>query len=956
MAMAITDYHAMVLGHQLTGRSASNTVDKLAGTLAGAQVHLNPHQIDAALFAFQNPLSQGVLLADEVGLGKTIEAGLVISQLWAERERNILVITPATLRKQWFSELDEKFFLPCTILEAKTYNQQRRSGNPHPFDSNNIVICSYQFAKAKADDIRQIPWDLVVMDEAHFLRNVYKSSGSTTAKAIKTALAGRRKLLLTATPLQNTLAELFGLVSMIDENVFGDLKSFNDQYARLSKEGSYEDLKARLKPIAQRTLRRQVTAYVRYTDRRPLVQRFEPDPDEHELYNLVSEYLRRDNLNALPASQRTLMTLVLRKLLASSTFAIAATLEGMANRLRFDLGVANDDHDLVDAIGKDYEALADALDEADEDLVAEDPLTPTQQDAIRAEIRDLDAFASLAKGIRRNAKGDALLKALDIAFAEAKRLGAPRKALIFTESRRTQDYLLALLQSTKEHAEGVLLFNGSNTDARSKEIYERWAKEHQGSDRLTGSRSADMRSALVDYFATDGQIMIATEAAAQGLNLQFCSLIINYDLPWNPQRIEQRIGRCHRYGQKHDVVVVNFLNVKNEADERVYELLNEKFKLFEGVFGASDEVLGAIGSGFDIERQIADIYQNCRTPQEIDEGFQQLRFQLDDEIKQQMSSTRKRLLEHFDEDVTARLQSMEDDSRKHLDRIERSLMALTRHELGDTARFTSDDAFILWSHPDGNVGIPVGRYELPRRNPDAHIYRLGHPLAENLIARAKSRSLNGSALVFDYTAYPGKISAFAQLEGQAGWLTVSSLSLKGEELAEDHLLVAAIADSGQPVPAADALRFFSLPGYVSGHAAAPAAVSHHLCERQNVVREEIIADALDRNAAYLDEEAEKLDKWADDLRQSIRGQIKEIDAEIILAKKEIKLTGNGTARLAARRRVNQLEAQRDDKEADARRQTREITDRRADLYDAVEARLKQNATETPLFTIRWSII
>lgn len=955
--MAITDYHAMVLGHQLTGRSASKGVDKLAGTLAGAQVHLNPHQIDAALFAFQNPLSQGVLLADEVGLGKTIEAGLVISQLWAERERSILVITPATLRKQWYSELDEKFFLPCTILEAKSYNQLRRSGDKDPFDSNNIVICSYQFAKAKAADLQQIPWDLVVMDEAHFLRNVYKSSGSTTAKAIKTALAGRRKLLLTATPLQNTLTELFGLVSMIDENVFGDLKSFNDQYARLSKEGSYEDLKQRLKPIAQRTLRRQVTAYVRYTDRKPLVQRFEPDQDEHELYNLVSEYLRRDNLKALPASQRSLMTLVLRKLLASSTFAIAATLEGMANRLRRDLSGSGDDEALIDTIGRDYEALADVIDDEGTEPVTKDSLSAMQQQAIRAEIRDLDAFASLAKGIRRNAKGDALLKALDIAFDEAERLGAPRKAIVFTESRRTQDYLLDLLQSTEEHAEGVLLFNGSNTDPRSREIYADWAKDHQGGDRVTGSRTADMRSALVDYFAAEGQIMIATEAAAQGLNLQFCSLIINYDLPWNPQRIEQRIGRCHRYGQKHDVVVVNFLNVKNEADERVYELLNEKFKLFEGVFGASDEVLGAIGSGYDIERQIADIYQNCRKSEEIDFAFRQLRLQLDEEIREQMSSTRKRLLEHFDEDVTARLQSMEDDSKKHLDRIERSLMQLTRHELGDTARFSGDDAFILWSHPDGRSDIPVGRYELPRRNPDAHIYRIGHPLAENLIERAKARMLRVASVVFDYTAYEGKISTLAQLEGRSGWLAVSSLSLEGKDLAEDHLLVAAVTDAGDPVPATDALRFFSLPAHVAdGETAMPFAIGRQLHERHSRVRDETITDALDRNAAYLDEEAEKLDKWADDLRQSIRSQIKDLDTEVELAKRAIKLTGSGSDRLAARRQVNQLEAQRDEKEADSRRQTREITERREELYTAVEERLKQDNTEVPLFTIRWNII
>jgi len=129
---------------------------------------------------------------------------------------------------------------------------------------------------------------------------------------------------------------------------------------------------------------------------------------------------------------------------------------------------------------------------------------------------------------------------------------------------------------------------------------------------------------LVEYFRDEAVIMIATEAGAEGINLQFCSLVVNYDLPWNPQRIEQRIGRCHRYGQRHDVVVVNFLNRKNAADQRVYQLLSEKFKLFEGVFGASDEVLGNIESGVDFEKRIAQIYQQCRTEDEIQSAFDAL--------------------------------------------------------------------------------------------------------------------------------------------------------------------------------------------------------------------------------------------------------------------------------------------------------------------------------------------
>ena len=299
---------------------------------------LNPHQVEAALFAFNSPLSKGALLADEVGLGKTIEAGLVISQKWAERKRRILIITPANLRKQWHQELQEKFFLPCTILETRFYNEAVKRGNFRPFETKDtIVICSYQFARSKAADVNARRWDLVVIDEAHRLRNVYKPN-NVIANTLKHALKDVPKLLLTATPLQNSLLELFGLVSFIDEYAFGDLKSFREQFATLNNKHVFDTLKARIKPVCHRTLRRQVTAYVPYTRRHPLVQAFTPEESEDRLYHLVSEYLQRDNLQALPASQRSLMTLVLRKLLASSTFAIAGALDTLSQRLRGRLG------------------------------------------------------------------------------------------------------------------------------------------------------------------------------------------------------------------------------------------------------------------------------------------------------------------------------------------------------------------------------------------------------------------------------------------------------------------------------------------------------------------------------------------------------------------------------------------------------------------------------------------
>lgn len=603
----LTPYHAKYFAHELTKRCPSDSIEKLASALVDAQVDLNPHQIEAALFAFRSPLSKGALLADEVGLGKTIEAGLVLSQKWAERKRRVLVITPSNLRKQWHQELQEKFFLPCGILESKSYNDTVRQGHVRPFECDEIIICSYKFARSKAAEISLMRWDLVVIDEAHRLRNVYKPN-NVIANTLKHSLKDAPKLLLTATPLQNSLLELYGLVSVVEDRIFGDLKSFKEQFANLHNKPTFDILKARLQPLCKRTLRRQVLPYVRYTKRLPMVQPFTPAESEDRLYHLVSDYLRRDNLQALPSSQRSLMTLVLRKLLASSSFAIAGALDSMSSRLRERLRLADGPNPLEEALEEDLETLDEIAEEWNEEEAAATVLTEADRKAIQQEIDDLEGFRKLAVSITHNAKGQALLTALRMAFGKATDLGAAQKAIIFTESRRTQEYLLRVLADSpwKDH---IVLFNGSNNDDKSKQIYQAWLARYQGTDRVTGSRSADMRSALVYYFQDQGQIMIATEAGAEGINLQFYSLVVNYDLLWNPQRIEQRIGRCHRYGQKHDVVVVNFLNQANEADQHVFRLLSEKFQLFEGVFGASDEVLGAIESGVDFEKRIADIYQ-----------------------------------------------------------------------------------------------------------------------------------------------------------------------------------------------------------------------------------------------------------------------------------------------------------------------------------------------------------
>lgn len=934
-------------------------MDSLATTLVDAQVDLNPHQVDAALFACKNPLSKGVILADEVGLGKTIEAGLVILQHWAERKRKILIITPANLRKQWHQELQEKFGLQGTILEAKSYNAIKKAGK-NPFRQENPVICSYQFAKSKADDIKQIGWDLVVLDEAHRLRNVYKKN-NVIGKTLKEALENvSSKVLLTATPLQNSLLELYGLVSMIDDRVFGDLDSFRAQFGAKATEQTLSHLRQRLSPVCQRTLRRQVQAYVPYTQRLAILQKFTPSDQEREFSHLVAEYLRRPNLQAMPEGQRQLISLVLWKLLASSSRAIAGALDTMTKRLQGVLAESTA-QDLVETLDEDYESLDETAEEWEEES-GSNILTADEYQAIADEIKELKHFKQLAENIREDAKSRALLTALSTAFGKLKELGAEQKAIIFTESKRTQAYLLECLAQTDyagENGDGIVLFNGTNSDPQAQKIYKDWLKRHEGSDKITGSKTADTRAALVEHFKEHGTIMIATEAGAEGINLQFCSLIINYDLPWNPQRVEQRIGRCHRYGQKHDVVVVNFVDESNEADARVYELLEKKFQLFDGVFGASDEVLGAIGSGVDIERRIAEIYQNCRQPEDIKNAFDELQHELSDEINQNMMKARQTLFENFDEKVREKLRLRDTESKNARDKYERLLLDLTQSELGDDADFDSD-GFVLKKLParytaELNEPIPTGRYELPRKNGDAKLYRIQHPLAQAIIAQAKKRDCPPARLQLDYQAYGSKISTLEAYRGQSGQLIAKIISVSALNSTEQHLLIAAVTEHGQILQEDDPEKLLKLPATIS-NASIDIKAQESLVADVNNRRQTLLNHTTERNLSYFEQEVQKLDDWAEDLKQNLEQQIKETDREI----REIRRTAATAAtledKLAWQKKQRELESKRSKQRRELFDKQDEIETQRNRLIEDLEQNLQQQVEEEEMFFIEWGMV
>lgn len=958
-----TPYHAKYFAYDLTRRAVSG-IDRLSMSLFDAAVDLNPHQVEAALFALQSPLSKGVILADEVGLGKTIEAGIVLCQFWAERKRRLLVICPASIRKQWALELEEKFNLPTTVLDAKAYREAQRSGR-FPLDDKAILIISFNYANRLRDELKAVDWDLVVIDEAHKLRNAYRPSNKV-GQGIRWATEDRRKILLTATPLQNSLLELYGLSTLIDERLFGDIDSFRAQYTGLG--ANLSALRERLTNFCKRTLRKQVTEYIRYTERLPITFPFKPSDDEQKLYEAISAFLQREDSYALPKRQRHLTALILRKLLASSTPAIADTLDVLRSRLETlrDSYTISDEllaEQLIEAEDIEDDLLDEILGEENGSEPEQETIEQIDEERLREEIELLQRLAIWARSIGIDTKTHTLLKALEVGFNKMAEIGAARKAVIFTESRRTQEYLKTYLENHGYRGQ-VVLFNGSNSGPEATAIYEGWIAKNRDSGRASGSRAVDMRTALIEHFRDNATIMIATEAGAEGINLQFCSLVINYDLPWNPQRIEQRIGRCHRYGQKHDVVVINFLNERNAADRRVLELLTEKFRLFSGIFGASDEVLGTIESGVDFEKRILAIYQQCRTPEEIDAAFQKLQEELDSQIRSRLDEARQTLFEHFDEDVHQRLRLQLEGAQAQLDRFGKRFWILTKYMLRDYAHF-DDEALAFELRKSPLPGAPTGRYHLiskKRSNEkddfaggyDAYLYRPSHPLGEHVLQTAKTLETPPAHIIFNITDHPTRIHVIESMRGKSGYLTLTRLIIDSYER-EEYLLFSAFDDDGNALDQETCEKLFGCAARLAGSYSSDNSVENRLKAEAERYVQAMISRSLEANNRHFQQARDKLERWADDMVLSAEKALKDTKEKI----KNLQRQARQAVTLEEQHRI-QAEIQRLEKQKKRQRQEifrveDEIMEQRDRLIEALERRLAQQVETEKVFTIRWSV-
>ena len=644
-----------------------------------------------------------------------------------------------------------------------------------------------------------------------------------------------------------------------------------------------------------------------------MTEDFTPTDDEIELYNLVSEYLQRPDVAAIPYRQRHLMILIYRKILASSSFAIARTLQSLVDNIQRQ--IEGLEPESIEELVKDV----DGYEEEKEEINKGEDEDNTEEENEKEEI----ARKKFAESINKNAKGDALLVALDKALKHANEMGWNEKAVVFTESRRTQEYLLRLLSNNK-YQDRITVFNGTNDGSIATRAYTIWKKErtrYEGEGIL--SRDAVIREALIHEFKDHSKILIATEAGAEGINLQFCNIVINYDLPWNPQRVEQRIGRCHRYGQKNDVVVLNFLNRSNAADRRVFELLDKKFRLFSGVFGSSDEILGAVSSGVDFEKRILEIYQSCRTEEEINTAFDRLQNELSEQINQRMIETRTKLLEHFDDEVRARFKVIHNRVQEDLSAIDKALasiilnaLSIKEYEMKEGICRLKVDSLPEYITKSTRDRLTLGNYYIGKYNEKIEGERLhiGHSLVKAIILQIID-TLSDSIykIKLNYTR-KHKISQLVPYLGKIGFWAVYKITFEGLDT-EDHLIHLVLVKNGDRWTALDqelANKFVN----ITAEEIDPINIdiASMLLPDDNILKAELLKiqnNLLEkisvRNEEYYDFELDKLEVYAEEMLMKFYDDLKKKEEEITEAKKRKQRAITFEDRQKARKDIHKLE-------------------------------------------------
>jgi superfamily II DNA or RNA helicase len=830
--------HRRLLAERLLGLCRSTEGRRYASAQRTGRIDPNPHQIDAVIFALGRVRDGGCILADEVGLGKTIEAGLVMAQLRAEGASRILLVAPKVLVGQWRQELFTLFGV--SAIEP--------GPGEDAFEGPGIFLIGRELLGSEQGMARLTrcgPFDLCVVDEAHeVFAGIYRRfdrSGNYLGNSPHAIIAGRLRtllgadtpvLLLTATPLSNSLAELWGLVQYVDRTgtLLGDLPTFRQMFCsdddRQLLSGQEADLQRRMQVVVRRTLRRQAQEFMKtpFVGRRTRLFEYDMSAEERQLYDDVTRYLLTPGIAAFRGPHRRLLVLGFHRRMASSHCALAASLSRVAERLRRLLGGSDADP------ASEFAADLEELDELTDTVAADSDVADAP--AVLRELGLVESFVERLSALATDGKALALLDAVRVLGEDAARGKGTGKLVIFTESLATQEYLRELLlQSSLLDDQEITLFRGQNDSARAAQALARWQAELGQALGPSGQPSHEVavRLGLVHEFQQRSRVFISTEAGAKGLNLQFCDTVINYDLPWNPQRIEQRIGRCHRYGQTRDVTVINFLARDNAAERLTFEILSRKLDLFGSVLDASDHVLYEPGRSTsnhllslstDFQSELRRIYESARSIEQIEAELLRLNASLTAQRAEVEASHRRTtgLIEsRFDAAVRQTFRHIADELPGHLDALDRDLERLLCDYLeGHGVLYQKDaDAAGAWLEIAADPRLPEpfgegvrvalgGGHGLSQGEP----LHVGHPLVR--LAAEAARQLTGETFRVRL-GQDDSSPQIAALRGRRGRLRVVKLRYPGFEPVDRLLPVVVLENEAGALDARLTLRLLEGP-------------------------------------------------------------------------------------------------------------------------------------------------
>lgn len=907
------------LAEELTRLRRADEQQRYAVSQRRGRIDPNPHQIDAVVFALRRIREGGCILADEVGLGKTIEAGLIIAQLMAEGSRRVLLVVPKPLLAQWRTELYNLFGLPT------------REGRPDPesFTGDGVFVVGREFAGGdKGSSLLRTadPFDLWVIDEAHELfAAIYKrfdrhgaydidSTEARTAHRVRSAIGQAPVLLLTATPIQNSLTELWGLVQYVEPSgtLLGKLNTFRKVFCdgddRTLAPGQAHELKRRLSTVLQRTLRRQAQEFLEtpFVERVTKLHVYPMTPEEKELYDDVTSYLLEPDLCAFRGNQRKLLLIAFHRTMASSIPALARSLERVATRL--DRQLQGLPEPKSDQTFMSFAAdLEDELEEDEEGSSGDSSGPPSPSPStvrIRAELQRVRDFVRRAKSLPGDGKAQCLVDVVKIVLEHGRSGTRSGKVVVFTESLTTQDYLATVLVEKGGLEPGdVTIFRGQNDSERARAALRRWEQEEGRNVPSYNRPNPDVavRQALVHEFKTRSKVFISTEAGAKGLNLQFCDTVVNYDLPWNPQRIEQRIGRCHRYKQKRGVTVFNFLAEGNEAQRLTFEILSQKLDLFGRVLDASDTILhrpetdmpeSLVGSvGAEFAAKFRRIYERARSIEEIEAELRALRESLDTgrrAFEQTQARTSELIHTRFDDVVRRVFRRYKAELPKGLEKLDRELEQLlsgylgalaipfSRREAGGRSFYTIGPSPRLPEAIQGGTEVAVGPC---RELEDVEPVHLGHPLVVAAIEEARVASASAFRVQLrprSEQRLPEAIPAAAR-----GRFVVDKVRYGGFEPVERLITTAILEGQATPLSTGDAQHLLELdPTDVAAFdppiVIDPASLADAVDEAIFVDQATTTSDDQPRFERML----EQIERYVDDQVLVLRREAEELDQRI----------------------------------------------------------------------------